>query len=104
MFAEEAVSAGHRERNDDPVTFLYIGYGFSSFCNDSHGLMSENKSRIQGRNPAVDQMEIGAADGRGSHFYDDIILPFNPWVRNLFHSHIFHSVINNRIHNLYRPF
>ena len=74
LFAKEAVAAGDGEGDDDSVAlfdFVLIASG-ADFLDDAHGFMSHDVAGLHEGDEAVEEVEVGAADGGGGDTDDGV--------------------------------
>ena len=62
VLAEEAAAAGDGERDDDAVAELQVLHVGADFDDLAHELVAEDVAGLHGRDEAVVEVEVGAAD------------------------------------------
>ena len=66
-------------RNADPIALAKSFYIASNFFDASHDFVSGNQRQLRGRQFAIDNVKIGAADGAGGNAQEDL-----PGIRSWF--------------------
>ena len=73
LVAEEALAAGDDERHHHAVALLEAFHARSRFHHDAHEFMAEDVPCLGGGNLATIEVQVGAADGGGRDFEDDVV-------------------------------
>lgn len=73
MLAEETVTAGDHEWNDNPIAGLDSGHRRSRLFDDAHELVAENIAVLDRRYFAPVQMQVRAADRGGGHPQNNVV-------------------------------
>src|SRR5690606_8219516 len=72
LAAEEALTAGDVEGNDDAVTLAQGGDGGADFFDYAHGLVAEHVALFHRGHETIHEMEVGPADRRGGDADDGV--------------------------------
>ena len=92
LLAEPALTAANGEGDDDPVTDLEVRDLGPEFDHLAHVLMTEDVAAFHGRLVAVQQMEVGAADGAGGDLDDRVAGMLDLRIRNRVYPDVAFSV------------
>ena len=92
LLAEPALTAANGEGDNDPVTDLEICDLGPELDDLAHVLMTEDVAAFHGRLVAVQQVEVGAADGAGGDLDDRVAGMLDLRIRNSVYPDVAFSV------------
>ncbi len=69
---EEAAAARNRERQDHTISYLELPVFLPDLHHLAHELVPQDVARLHRRDEAIEEMEIGAADGGRGDFDDGV--------------------------------
>ena len=98
--AEEAFAAGDGERHDDPVADLELLVLRADLDDLAHGLVAEDVAALHLRDDAVEDVQVGAADGAGRHLDDGVARMLDFGIRHALAAHVALAVPDQSFHAL----
>src|SRR5688572_9198751 len=98
--AVDTLSARNRERHDDSVTYCDLPHLRADLHDLTHELMSQDIPFFEGRNVAVEEMNVRATDGGGRDLHDAVARVEDLRIINGLHLDLFLSHPDESLHFL----
>jgi hypothetical protein len=99
LVAEEALAAGNGEGHHHAVALLQAGDAPAGVFHDAHELVAEDVAGLHVGNLAAEDVQVGAADGRGGDAQHDIVVLLQHRVGHRLDADILRRLVGEGFHD-----
>lgn len=100
-FATESAGAARGDAgNQDVVAGTHLAHGGTHFLDSAHRLVAQDAARFHLRYVALEDVQVGAADGHRVNADDDVRVRFQIWVWHLVPAALAGAVVDECVHEI----